>query len=537
MNLDNIADITQVNEGFNKIDELLTEHEEKKVSSEGGVHGLRFNAETEELEIEKQDGEWTGVGGGGAGASFDPVKDIKVKADNGKLTISWSDPESNIFNTWAGTKVIYKVGSYPENPKDGTLVVDNKVKDQYKTTGFDINALNNGTKYYFMFFPYNIKNKYSLNVDNRATGTPVEYKIFTCKITETTPDPDARVTYEEGTNLEPKSSDWDDFFGHRPCLFKDGEVVGWLKRDDYTKFEDGRTADITSGDAGDVMMCFPRRGLKLNKIGDVITISITNKPDDGNFDYFAHSRGGVRKDNFFVGVYKGWVDSSGKLRSLKGKMPNTNSRSVTRQKAQSNGAGYEQFTFYILTYLQSLFVLKYKSTNSQLHIGVGTANYINTGGTETNGLDWGTSANNAHIKCLGIEDLWGNGASWVDGLNCEYYIYGSYGVGKLYTANNNFSENLWGYDYQGYLYYLNRNYLASVYGTSYLGFMTNQIGERYAASNTYYCDACYNSNSSSNPYLPMFGYEGTSDGVNGIFALQFDANSLSTNIGSRLVYY
>ena len=46
----------------------------------------------------------------------------------------------------------------------------------------------------------------------------------------------------------------------KPCLFKNGAVVGYLNPDNFAQFEDGSVADITSGDAGDVMIEIPKTG-------------------------------------------------------------------------------------------------------------------------------------------------------------------------------------------------------------------------------------------------------------------------------------
>lgn len=65
LNLNDVADITQVNNSLNKIDELLgdktalEEHVNKKVSTVGGVHGLEYLEEDEEdvLRITKSEGQ------------------------------------------------------------------------------------------------------------------------------------------------------------------------------------------------------------------------------------------------------------------------------------------------------------------------------------------------------------------------------------------------------------------------------------------------------------------------------------------------
>ncbi len=61
------------------------------------------------------------------------VSDLSIKAGNGKITIKWADPQDE---NWKGTKLVYKLGSYPTNINDGIQILDNKEKDKYKENGF-----------------------------------------------------------------------------------------------------------------------------------------------------------------------------------------------------------------------------------------------------------------------------------------------------------------------------------------------------------------------------------------------------------------
>ena len=53
----------------------------------------------------------------------------------------------------------------------------------------------------------------------------------------------------------------------KPCLFKNGAVVGYLNPDNFAQFADGTAADITSGNNGDVMIEIPKTGYKISKSG------------------------------------------------------------------------------------------------------------------------------------------------------------------------------------------------------------------------------------------------------------------------------
>lgn len=91
------------------------------------------------------------------------------------------------------------------------------------------------------------------------------YRTMTAVIDLTNSNPATCITYEDdAVGMDAKSDAWDEFFGHYPCLFKDGQEVGKLNRNNFAQFEDGTTADITSGNAGDVMIAFPRHRIKYN---------------------------------------------------------------------------------------------------------------------------------------------------------------------------------------------------------------------------------------------------------------------------------
>ena len=72
-----------------------------------------------------------------------------------------------------------KETGYPANPDDGTLVVDNTVRDKYKTTGYTVTGLTNGKKYYFALFPYSTDGVYNYDAGNRLLGEPEDLKIVT----------------------------------------------------------------------------------------------------------------------------------------------------------------------------------------------------------------------------------------------------------------------------------------------------------------------------------------------------------------------
>ena len=139
-----------------------------------------------------KDGTLHAKGGGTTVTPPKPVNNPTIENANASVTIKWQDPENTVTSgsttsTWAGTKLVMKETGYPANPDDGTLVVDNTVRDKYKTTGYTVTGLTNGKKYYFALFPYNTDGVYNYDAGNRLLGEPEDLKI---------------VTFADGTDAE-----------------------------------------------------------------------------------------------------------------------------------------------------------------------------------------------------------------------------------------------------------------------------------------------------------------------------------------------
>lgn len=157
-------------------------------------------ATTETLGKVKPDGKTTFIDedgtlhakGGGVTVTPKPVNNPTIENANTSVTIKWQDPENTVisgstFSTWAGTKLVMKETGYPANPDDGTLVVDNTVRDKYKTTGYTVTGLTSDKQYYFVLFPYSTDGVYNYDTGNRLLGEPGELKI---------------VTFADGTDAE-----------------------------------------------------------------------------------------------------------------------------------------------------------------------------------------------------------------------------------------------------------------------------------------------------------------------------------------------
>lgn len=244
-------------------------------------------------------------------------------------------------------------------------------------------------------------------------------------------DPTTWATYaDDAVGMTAGSDAWDDFFGHYPCILENGVELGKLKRDNFGQYEDGTSAPITTI-GKDVMICFPRRGIKLEYLDEnTLSVSMTNGENVNGFSYKAHSYTDVQVDKFYLGVYKGYV-SSNKLYSSSGKTLSSYGKtfSQVRQYATARGTGYFLSAYYQLTYRLVMYLLKYKGQNHVSAIGYGNINKggaLSTGGTNTRGMDWGNTSNKkVQMKLFGLEDFYGNLFEFIDG----YYI-SDYSSGK-----------------------------------------------------------------------------------------------------------
>lgn len=117
-------------------------------------------------------GRTNAAGGAGGGESFlYGVTNVSISYDTvTSLKLKWTNPE--ISTGWTGTKIVYKAGSAPENPTDGT-VVDCGTTD-YSTNAKAISGLTTSTTYYFVVMAYSggkISFTYSALVSKVPLGT------------------------------------------------------------------------------------------------------------------------------------------------------------------------------------------------------------------------------------------------------------------------------------------------------------------------------------------------------------------------------
>lgn len=516
--------------------DLVDSHINDDIDTEAGVHGLRwFNNILQFF----NGTDWVEIETGGSGVPPSNVINPSIQVGNGQLTIKWTDPndtvvDSQLISTWAGTKLVRKVGSFPVDEKDGVVLVDNKVRGAYASTGFVDSGLTNGTTYYYQLFPYNDLGAVNKNTANRLSAAPQPFKIFGVRIDLTNSNPASAVTYtDDAVGMTAGSSAWDSmaiFKDIKPCVLKNGVVQYYLNPNDFSKKADGSAADITSGNDGDVMIEIPKTGFSITTNSNYIDVKVTDNPNNAAFKYYAHSRAAEGdRQKLYIGAYKGYKDGSNKLRSLSGKAPTVSQTIGTfRSQAQANGSGYDMLSFYPLTLIQCLYLIKYKNLDSQTALGQGyTGGSVaqSTGATNTAGMCYGSTSTTSRVKLFGIEDFWGNVWEWIDGLFCDASRY-------IKTAFQSFNDTGSGYTNRGQGATSDiGGYMSKPQGTSEAGFIAKKVS---GSSTTYFADYAY----LSAGYLLIFGgrwNDGASAGAFHLYVVCSASNS-NSGVGARLMY-
>ncbi|PLR72334.1 fibronectin type III domain-containing protein [Bacillus sp. UMB0728] len=458
-----------------------------------------------------------------------PIVNMLATVNNSRVNLSWANPSDTDF---LKVKILFKTGGYPTSPTDGFVGYEGS------GTSASITGLTNDTQYFFRGFTYDNSLNVNGNSTQKITATPEIIKIYGVKIDKNNSNPLTAVTYtDDAVGMAPapaggSASGWDNVYPFnqiRPVILKDGKVVGELRKNDFSKFLNGSVADITSGNAGDVMIEFPKIWWKFETIGTDLFIKYTDKQIDSSWKCLAHTKGNEEKEKIYIGAYLGYLASS-KLRSLSDKQPTTaQTIGSFRTSAQNNGNNYQQMGYFQLLMLQILYLVRYKSLDSQTSLGRGyvdgNSSAAMTGGANLREFYYGETTGNRQMKFAGIEDFWGNSHYWIDGLvtdiNRNLLISSSY-------FNDNGSEYL---NYGQASASTITGYTNEIQGGTVTGFISKSGN---GTSSTYYCD----NGSLKESALPIFGGNWSAASNAGAFRLRvfFSASDAYSDITARLCY-
>ena len=256
------------------------------------------------------------------------------------------------------------------------------------------------------------------------------------------------MTY--GTTLNYGS--WQDeivnFFGCRPCFYRNGYSPIYLDPNDYTKTESGETVNWSTGD---VMVEFKRTWYKYSLDNYILKFEVSNydRSDDGfvSTAFISLDDSGDIKDYMYYGAY-----NTVEGRSLSGRTFQYASDRNTVISSCKRAPGYGLEDWVRLCYIMGLIMLVSKSTNpsSSSLFGSGPSGNtsISTGLANKYGL-FGKSS--TVTKCFGIENLWQNNAYTmcdgikIDNLGTISVKICSYGDGNAYSVYNICHSNSYGY--------------------------------------------------------------------------------------------
>lgn len=476
-----------------------------------------------------------------ASFSVGSVTDFKGILNNNQPVLTWTDPVDGESSTgtpipWAFTRIVRKVGTSPSSPNDGTVVLESSVRNQYATNGWTDTTVEEGYTYWYAAFAYSEFGSYSTNVPTVSLTTQ-RYRVMTVIIDENESNPTLNCSYADdavdmpsGLNTEATDA-WQEFFGYRPCLLDQGQVTHYLNPNDYTRDIDGNDADITGSTRTtatvekDVMVEFPRRGIKISKSGGLITVSMTDNPNNPEYTYNAHTRGEIDKDYFYVSVYPSEDGRSDAITSTvyarsrsdveyamssRGTYLDTawtNVHDYVHYKPISNQESkYELLTWYQLIFIQCMFLLQFKTTNMASAYKTPTLTFDRnatsnestlTGAMNKYGLNAYVKFNDTGLtKMFGMECMGRfTRPTWIDG--CFLEDTGHTTIAYIKKDNTDFSiddpDGGWVTSMDSTSYQKsdsfargNGDFITKTIGNTDYGFLPTTVG---GSDTTYYCDA------------------------------------------------
>lgn len=316
-------------------------------------------------------------------------QNVKFSYTENSVSISWSDPADNDVSKWAGTYLVRNEFRIPIDETDGVVLINNKIKDAYKTNPFVDLGLISGKTYYYSLFPYSDKNK--VNRDYKGFSiTPVKVIKYGIKIDKTNSDPDTSVEYlydavgKNPAHVDLISGNFD--FGDwadvgfvkecKPCMMDfSGKVLYYLDPSDYTKKEDGSPSDFTNIDhESNVMVEFPLWYYTAINSSKSLEIIISNHPiSEKSTAYPFTKENGTIAQKMYISMFLVGMDANNKMRSSFYCTPQKFSRSKIENQAVSNNLSdkYSQSSWVQREYIGALLMILSKSLNTQKSFGYG----------------------------------------------------------------------------------------------------------------------------------------------------------------------
>lgn len=345
---------------------------------------------------------------------------IKAKAKNSKITVSWSDPDDIIENeetmaSWVGTKLVMKQGSYPTNANDGTVIINNTTKNQYSDIPYEIANLTNDTTYYFQLFPYTDVETYNTNEQNRFEATPKEVTVYGVeRQISSSSTAWTRIEGNEGLNANAThdgtavQNDFDNLYPWSDIitvdLAKDGTINSRIGDADFS----------FTNPKGYIMTYIPAFWYKRVQENGYERVYVA----DNEYEDFTKS------EEFYIGRYT----AGGATSAITSKSGVANLVNITitdfRTAAKKVGTNWGQLDILTWSKIQMLYLVEYANYDTQTKLGQGRSasgnnSSLNTGTLDSMGMKSGCLSNNGTTAVMyrGIENIFGNIFQWCDGVN------------------------------------------------------------------------------------------------------------------------
>lgn len=372
------------------------------------------------------------------------IKNKDIIKSGTTYTLTWQDPDDSIIDgvelaTWGGTVIVRKVGEYPADQNDGTVVCTNLVRNQYAINGYEDTVEDEDAEYYYRAFPYTVNNVYNMSTANY-------FGAWVCGYMELDNEsvPGQRYEYlEENRNYNPCymnfTSDlfnWGSWENHplvnwnnvKPCMVynsssgHNGEVAYYLDPNDHTKvYGTETTSDIANTSfAGNAMVQFRKVFTKVvtqnDEKGRRTYVYFSNVKLDSGFEcYWCKRSDGTYNEYGYAPMYNG-SSVNNILRSISGQtVINTQTAETEINRARANGDGWDTETMAMNQYLIRLFKLLFKNANSQAVLGQGKSDggnsvsaCLTTGTMNTRGMMWGSTSTSVGVKFMYMENFWGS---------------------------------------------------------------------------------------------------------------------------------
>lgn len=238
----------------------------------------------------------------------------------------------------------------------------------------------------------------------------------------------------------------------------------------------------------DLMVKIPKFWYRRYREGNIEYIKIADREIDGFALHPAFNHAGTPKECVYVGAYL--ADNYGQSftqASVSGGYPST-----LRATVSNKGTGWGLLDISTLSAIQMLMLVEFATNNMQTAIGNGYTATTYDKKTQTGNCDsvpklTGCVSTNGNMVWRGIEDVWGNGYTWIDGV---IYVLGSY-----YVSNDPSKYALTYSNFSQLSYSTTAQYGGDYYYITQLGLDTNypyiMLPTTYSSGSatTYFCDA------------------------------------------------